>query len=90
MKAFLMHRDQDFDPQQKLLNIYKDRDFDRQRKLPSNEPALVQDLELNTLFNAMALGDEFSLEVAKKAVLSGLSDPDAIRYRQNILKRVVT
>lgn len=72
MKAFLM---------------YKDQDFDLQRKLPSNAQALTQDLELNTLFNAMALGDEFLFEVAKKAVLSSLNnDLDTILYRQNILK----
>ncbi len=72
MKAFLM---------------YKDHDFDLQRKLPPNGQALTQDLELNTLFNAMALGDKFLFEVAKKAVLSGLpNDLDTIRYRQNILK----
>ena len=71
MKAFLMH---------------KDHDFDLQQKLPPNEQALTQDLELNTLFNALALGDKFLFEVAKKAVLSGLTDPDAIRYRQNIVK----
>lgn len=71
MKAFLM---------------YKDRDFDLEQTLPPNEPALVQDLELNTLFNAMALGDKFLWEVAKKAVLSGLNDLDTIRYRQNILR----
>jgi len=72
MKAFLM---------------YKDHDFDLQRKLPPNEQALTQDLELNTLFNAMALGDEFLFEVAKKTFLSGLNnDPDTILYRQNILK----
>jgi DNA mismatch repair ATPase MutS len=72
MKAFLM---------------FKDHDFDLQRKLPSNEQALTQDLELNTLFNAMALGDELLFEVAKKAVLSGLNnDLNTILYRQNILK----
>jgi DNA mismatch repair ATPase MutS len=72
MKAFLM---------------YKDQDFDLQRELPSNEKALTQDLELNTLFNAMALGDEFLFEVAKKAVFLGLNnDLDTILYRQNILK----
>ena len=71
MKAFLM---------------YRDHDFDLQLELPSHEQALAQDLELNTLFNAMAVGDEFIHGVAKKAVLSGLGDPDTIRYRQNILR----
>lgn len=72
MKAFLM---------------YRDRDFDLQQELPWNEPALTQDLELDTLFNAMALGDRFLFEVAKKAILTSLSnDLDTIRYRQNILK----
>ena len=71
MKAFLM---------------YKDRDFDLRQKSPPNEQALIQDLELNTLFNAMALGDDFLLEVVKKAVLSGLNDLDTIRYRQDVLK----
>lgn len=71
MKAFLM---------------YRDRDFDVERKLPWNEQALIQDLELNTLFNAMAPGDKFLVEVAKKAVFTSLTDLDAIRYRQDVLK----
>jgi DNA mismatch repair ATPase MutS len=72
MKAFLM---------------YRDRDFNLQQKLPSNEKELMQDLELETLFNAMALGDEFLFDVVKKAVLEGLNnDQDTIQYRQSILK----
>ncbi len=72
MKAFLMD---------------KDRDFDLQRELPSNEQALTKDLELNTLFDAMAREDKFLMEVARKAVLSGLNNGlDTILYRQNILK----
>lgn len=70
----------------KALLMYKDHDFDLQRKLPWNEKALTQDLELNTLFNAMALGDEFLFEVAQKAVLSSLNDLDTILYRQDVLK----
>jgi DNA mismatch repair ATPase MutS len=66
--------------------MYKDQDFDLERQLPANEQELTQDLELNTLLNAMAFGDKFLLEVAKKAVLSSLDDLDTIRYRQNILK----
>jgi len=72
MKAFLM---------------YKDRDFDLQRRLPPNEQALTQDLELKTLFDAMAVGDEFLFDVARKAVLTGPNDDlDTILYRQDILK----
>jgi DNA mismatch repair ATPase MutS len=77
MKAFLM---------------YKDRDFDLQEKLPSNEQALTQDLELTTLFNAMALGDKFLFDVATKAVLSGLNNNNlgTILYRQDVLKDCLT
>jgi DNA mismatch repair ATPase MutS len=71
MKAFLM---------------YKDRDFDLQQQSPSNEQALIQDLELNILFSAMANGDKFLFEVAKKAVLSSVNDLDTICYRQHILQ----
>jgi DNA mismatch repair ATPase MutS len=72
MKAHLMHRDQD---------------FDLRRELPSHEQVLTQDLELPTLFNAMALGDKFVFDVAKKAVLTGLqNDLATIRYRQDILQ----
>jgi hypothetical protein len=70
MKAFLMH---------------PDRDFDLQRELPPNEGALTQDLDLNTLFLAMANGDQFLFDMAKRAVLSGLTDPNEIVYRQRVL-----
>ena len=67
--------------------LYRDRDFDLQQKLPANEPAMTQDLELDTLFRAMAGGDEFLLQVAKQAVLSGLHDDlETILYRQTVLK----
>ncbi|MGA7562303.1 MAG: hypothetical protein WBW55_03770 [Desulfobaccales bacterium] len=66
--------------------MYKDQDFDLQRELPLNEPALTQDLELDTLFNTMAFGDKFLYEVARKTVLSSLNDLDTILYRQHILE----
>ena len=71
MKVFLMHRDRDFDPKQRL---------------PPNQADLTQDLELTTLFDTMALGDKFLFEVANQVALSSLGDPDAIRYRQDVLK----
>ena len=70
----------------KVLLMDAERDFDPDQKPPFNEAALVQDLELNTLFRAMARGDKFLTEVARKAVLSGLDAPSAIRYRQQILE----
>jgi DNA mismatch repair ATPase MutS len=71
----------------KAFFAYRDRDLDLQQKLPVNAEALTQDLELNTLFNAMALGDAFLFEVAKRAVLSGLSDdPNTMLYRQDTLR----
>ncbi len=54
MKAYLMHRD---------------RDFALDAALPRHSEALIQDLELNVLFGAMALGDRYVYEVASKAVL---------------------
>lgn len=70
----------------KAYLMYKDQDFDLKQPLPSNEQVLTQDLELNTLFNAMSLGDDFLFDVARISILSSLSDLDTIRYRQDILK----
>ena len=67
--------------------MYRERDFDLQANLPPHAQALTQDLELNALFNAMALGDKFLFEVAKRAVLPGFqTDLDTILYRQHILQ----
>jgi MutS domain V len=72
MKAFLMHRDKDFDSEQAL---------------PWNERALTQDLELDILLRAMAGDDEFLLEVTRKVLLSGLQNGvDTILYRQAAMK----
>ena len=46
---------------------------------------LTRDLGLETLWNAMAAGDEFLFEMAKRGVLSSLPDPEAIEYRQRVL-----
>jgi DNA mismatch repair ATPase MutS len=71
MKVFLMH---------------KDRDLDLEQPLPANEATLMQDLELSTLFDAMALGDRFLWDVAQRVVLWSTQDLEAIRYRQDVLR----
>jgi len=87
MKAHLMYRDRDFDLPEVVPSWQHRRDFDMQPKLLLNEDALIQDLELKTLFNAMARGDEFLFHAVKHAVLSGLQDDvDTIRYRQAVFK----
>jgi hypothetical protein len=90
MKVLLMYPDRDFDPAEKFPPGERPA---RQRygeakkfNFPPLEAALVQDLELNTLFEAMAQGDEFLYEVAVPAVLSSLDVPDLITYRQEILR----
>lgn len=71
MKVFLMHLD---------------RDFELGGKRPFNEAALEQDLELGTLYGAMAQGDKFLFDVARHTLLSGVDGPEEIRYRQDVLK----
>jgi len=70
----------------RVFLLYPDRDFDFSQKLPANTLDLSQDLGLNTLFNAMAEGDEFLFEVARQVVLSNLDEINVISYRQEILK----
>jgi hypothetical protein len=70
MKAFLMHRDRDFDPS---------------GKLPPHAAALMKDLEIDRLLAAMADGDPFLFDVAKKSLLMSLTRSDDIVYRQEIL-----
>jgi len=87
MKAHLLYRDRDFSLQQGSLATQPYRKVETRPKLLPNEDALIQDLELNTLFNAMAGGDSFLLEAARQAVLSGLQDDvETIWYRQAVLK----
>lgn len=80
MNVFLMHPDRDFKVE------YIEQRFKRVRPISATEATLIQDLELNTLWNVMAKKDEFLFDVAQQAIFSSLDSPDAIRYRQEILK----
>ncbi len=69
----------------KAYLLYRDRDFDWAAGLPPGHEDLIQDLELDTLLQAMADGDKLLHEVATKVLLSCLDDPEAICYRQQVL-----
>jgi DNA mismatch repair ATPase MutS len=93
MKAFLMFKDKDFDPEQTLARrdhvarsrSDKDQRFALQKMLPWNEEALRSDLGLDVVLNAMALGDGYLFDTAKVVILASITDLDTIRYRQRIL-----
>jgi len=69
--------------------MYADRDF-RLTKAPEPGqkgvvPDLIQDLELDTLWDGMARGDEFLRQVAQSALLSSLTSIEEIRFRQQVV-----
>jgi DNA mismatch repair ATPase MutS len=66
-------------------NLERDQESGALSPRSGSDSVLTQDLELDTLFRAMAAGDEYLFETAKRAVLSSLSDPEAIVYRQHVL-----
>jgi hypothetical protein len=71
-----------------LTRVWRDRQRKRQTApdtSPGTDYALAQDLELNTLWGAMAAGDDFLFQTAKRATLSGLRDAGGINYRQRVL-----
>ena len=74
-----------------VANARRDAGLERKRNpalveaQAGTDGVLTQDLELQTLWNAMAAGDEFLYETAKRVTLSSLTDPDEIRYRQHVL-----
>jgi MutS domain V len=87
MRSLLMYPDRDFDPHESFSDLmYRYRKVDRQAQLPPHQRALMQDLALDTLLHAMAGDDEFLLEVAREALLSGLrNDVETVLYRQAVL-----
>ena len=98
MKAHLLYRDQDFDWRWALQAAavreetrsgrrYQRPEFDGEAGLPWNGRALTADLGLDTIFTAMALGDDCVFEVARKVILAGTSgDLATIDYRQRVLQ----
>ena len=66
--------------------LYRDRDFNLDWELPAHAQALTEDLDLNTLLNVMAQRDPYLFKVAQVALFHCLPDPDAVLYRQGVLR----
>lgn len=93
MRPHLLYRTDNFYPQWGMLlkspssNRWRDREFEKNWEMLSyHNRLLIQDLELDVLFQAMAKGDQFLLEVVKNVILVSTEDTSTILYRQNILK----
>jgi hypothetical protein len=65
--------------------LYPDQDLDFTAGPPPASADLIQDLELDTILDAMAAGDKFLHEISSRVLLTSLTDPQTIRYRQRIL-----
>ena len=71
----------------KPLLLYRDRDLDRQSPLPREETAVERDLALAALIDAMADGDAFRREIARRVLLEATAQVDVatVHYRQDAL-----
>ena len=87
MKVRLLYPDRDWDQEPLLTESFRWFRRTPLPPLPPAERAALQDLDLDTVCAAMAEGDEFLLEVARRALLDTAgNDPDVIRRRQAILR----
>ena len=70
----------------KVRLLHPEHDATFEPRLPPAMMMMVEeDLELRTLYTAMAAGDEFLRDVAAKVVPATLRDPAVIAYRQHVL-----
>lgn len=66
--------------------LWTDRDLDMTAEMPWQGQALIEDLELDVLLDAMAAGDDLIREVSRRVLLHGLDSSEAILYRQQVLE----
>lgn len=67
--------------------MFPDKDYDLSAGTAPNSDDLVQDLEMKTLFSAMAEGDEFLLKIVSSALLSSQENSRfVVQWRQAILQ----
>ena len=66
--------------------MHRDRSFDAEIEMTAERRALMQDLSLDTLFQAMTTDEDFLPKPVRAAVLSPTQDLDTILYRQAVLR----
>jgi DNA mismatch repair ATPase MutS len=67
------------------LLMFDDSDFQASQEERPGAEDLIQDLELTTVWTTAAAGDTAILASVRTAMLSGLTGPEQIRYRQDVL-----
>lgn len=65
--------------------LFPDADFNFAANLAPTTGAVIQDLELATILDAMAQGDDFFREVATSVLLTMTHEPTVVRHRQEVL-----
>lgn len=66
--------------------LYPDRGLDPAAEPPAGSPELEGDLGLDGIWKAMAQGDPFLLDVARRVTLHSLTSEGLIRHRQGVLR----
>lgn len=70
--------------------MFASRDFDPDAAPPANAGDLVQDLEMEPIFAAMAKGDKFLDRIARAALLgAGSNDRKTVLRRQSVLRDAI-
>ena len=70
----------------KVRLLHPEHDVDLTPRLPWQLGVLIdEDLEMGRLYDAMAAGDEYLLDTAKRVIPLAVTDPDVIVYRQQVL-----
>jgi DNA mismatch repair ATPase MutS len=82
MKAHLLFRDRDVD-----FTVAKVRWYHEIQgpDLTTRQKALIEDLQLDILLRVMARGDSVLFDISRRVLLSSLTNPDDIVYRQEVL-----
>lgn len=66
--------------------LHPDRDLQANPPAPAHAGALVRDLQLQPVLELMAGSDLTVRDVCRAVLVSGLTDPAQIRYRQEVLR----